>query len=164
MKVIDEVLIVNNDSNTNLFLQKKIVENGFADNVKLTLNAGHALLYLEHMHLSRRIEGKKLLILLNMNTPIMNGIDFLKSFQESGQFKKENIMIVVMSDDLTSYFVSAAKEGGINYFVPFQLCLNELTRLVSSKFSPTSESKKTLPVSNNRKRKNVNEVSMPSYR
>ena len=74
MERIDQILLVDDDNNTNHQNQKLLLDSGLTKNVKVTLNGGHAFLYLSQMY-SNPNSNSRILILLDMHMPIMNGYE-----------------------------------------------------------------------------------------
>src|SRR6478735_12161944 len=97
---IDDILLVDNNQASNQAKIEVLKGANIGSTYKVAMNGGHAHVCLEHMHLSQSITDKKVLVLLNLDTPIENGFVFLQNyFRNTYQFQKQNIMIVVMTDE-----------------------------------------------------------------
>lgn len=117
MKNLYQVLLVDDDTNANNQHARKIKESGFTSCVKVALNGGHALLYLNQIFQDVR-DDRKLLILLDTDMPIMNGLDFLKHYERCEYPCKKNIEIVVMvARDLSSFELELMKSMGVRHFL-----------------------------------------------
>jgi response regulator RpfG family c-di-GMP phosphodiesterase len=138
MVAVNQVILVDNDGCSNLSNEKIIKEYGLTEQVKITLNGGHALLYLDHI--SHKIDSEyKILVLLNMDTPIADGFDFLQGYhKESKKIKnKENIFIVILSNNLSTEKMNRIKELGQANFISSPVCPLTLSNLVIQKFNPS---------------------------
>jgi CheY-like chemotaxis protein len=140
MHTIDHIVLVDNNSSRTSSLEKSIKENGLAQSTKTTLNGGHALLYLEHI--SEKIENSRVLILLNIHTPMVNGFEFIESFKDLKTVKKNNILIAVITDNLNQNEVDKIKLMGISDFVSTQISLDNLHSIIDTKFQPKVQSPK----------------------
>ena len=84
------ILLVEDDSITN-FLNTIVLEKlGIAKSIIATLNGEEALHYL-------RENGCPDLILLDINMPVMNGLEFLKAFHKKDLKNKEKTKIIILS-------------------------------------------------------------------
>lgn len=97
MKLFKEILLVDDDLKTNKKTCEVIRSSGYAGNIKVTLNGGHALCYLEQMY-SNVKTNFKLLILLDVSMPIMDGFEFLRKYNLDRMLNKNNIVIAMMGD------------------------------------------------------------------
>lgn len=130
MKKINQVIIVNHDSLQNRELEKTIGESGIASNIRIAVNGGHAFLHISQLHLNGKINDGPILVLLNLNTPMVNGFEFLNEFNETKDLKKETIQIVVIDQDLSAQQKARAQKLGISYFVSIS-CPADLLKLIS---------------------------------
>jgi response regulator of citrate/malate metabolism len=139
MNELNQVILVNNDSHSNFINDKIIKESGLCSQVKITLNGGHALLYLDHIS-SKLDEDFKVLILLNMETPIADGFDFLHGyFKDSKRIKnKNNICIVVLSNNLSKEKMEKITHIGVPNFIASPLSIDNLKTIVHNYFNPTT--------------------------
>ncbi len=139
---INRLLLVDCDTKTNCLNEKKIVDSGLVDQLKVTLNGGHALLYLNQI--SHRTVDSKTVVVLNMNTPIANGFDFLEGYKFSHDIHKDNVLIVVMQDNIDKDIQDKVRRYGVNYFISSSICLETLNNHIDSYFEKTSENKKVV--------------------
>lgn len=129
---IIQVIIVNHDSAQSTEIQKAVKESGLAEKVKIAVNCGHALLYIDHLHLNGRIQEGEILVLLDMHTPIVNGISFLKEFQALRHLKKEKIRLAVMDKDLSEEQKQKIMSFGKTQFIPFPVTESTLREITST--------------------------------
>jgi response regulator RpfG family c-di-GMP phosphodiesterase len=140
MQIIDQVVLVDNNSFRSSNIEKNMKEIGLAQRIKTTVNGGHALLYLEHI--SEQIQNSKVLVLLNIHTPMVNGFEFLESFKELKNIKKTNILIAVLNDNLSDDEVNKIKLLGISDFISSQISCDKLLPIINSRFETEMTGKK----------------------
>ena len=95
MNKVNQVLLVDNDIRSNSEKENLIKESGLSEQVKVAVNGGHALLNLDQIS-HKLSEDSKMVILLNMETPIANGFDFLNGYKSCSGINKKNTLIIVM--------------------------------------------------------------------
>lgn len=117
MKKFYQVMLVDDDKNANTHHSRIIKESGFSSCVKVALNGGHALLYLNQIFTDVK-DDNRLLILLDTDMPIMNGLEFLKYYDRCEYPCKRNIEIAVMiSADTSVYELEAMKRYGVRHVI-----------------------------------------------
>jgi CheY-like chemotaxis protein len=121
MKKMIQVILVNHIPEIKKEIEKSISDSGISCQVKNVLNGGHALLHLFHLHLNNKVNEAPILILLNLNTPIVNGLEFLKEYRTLRDFKKENICVAIIDNDLTSMQKEKAESLGFSNFLSTSL-------------------------------------------
>jgi hypothetical protein len=131
MENIVQIILVNHNPQISNEILKGIHASGILCQVKNVLNGGHALLHLFHLHLYDRINRGKILILLNLHTPVVDGFEFLKEFGLLKDFKKEHICIAVINNELNQVDKSKAQDLGVLNFLPSSLCPEFLRNLIS---------------------------------
>ncbi|MBO9703022.1 MAG: response regulator [Sporocytophaga sp.] len=134
MQKIDQVIIVGKNSDFTSRIKSSIESSGMADQVKMALNGGHAFLFLDHLHLGRKLKESKVLVLLDMDTPIVDGWDFLKDYAHASRLEKENVIIVILNEHLSNEEKSRASKMGANYFLFSSFTINALTYIVQKHF------------------------------
>jgi response regulator RpfG family c-di-GMP phosphodiesterase len=142
MHTIDHVLLIDNNALRSSTIEKNILEEGLTNNIKTTLNGGHALLYLEHA--SEKIRNSSILILLNVHTPMVNGYEFLESYKELKSVSKNNILIAVINDDLSDDEMDKIRLMGISAFFSSQNSSQALDSMIKLKFNKPEPKEKKL--------------------
>jgi len=115
METVNQILLVDNQISSNVQTDNKIKKSGLAAYVKIALNGGHAMLYLEQVH--EKLLDSSLVILLNIDTPIMNGFEFIQSYNTCKMLRREKILLVVLNDNLNEDRINALKSLGITHFI-----------------------------------------------
>lgn len=139
---INRLLLVDCDTKTNCLNEKTIVDSGLVDQLKVTVNGGHALLYLNQI--SHRTIDSKTVVVLNMNTPIADGFDFLEGYKFSHDIHKDNVLIVVMQDNIDKDIQDKVRRYGVNYFISSCICLDTLNSHINSYFDKSNDIKKVV--------------------
>ncbi len=107
-KICDRILLVEDDSIAN-FLNIKIIENLLiTKTIVSTENGEEALNYI-------RENSCPDLILLDINMPIMNGLEFLESFHKEELPNKGNAKIIVLTSSESMADKSLIESYGIPY-------------------------------------------------
>jgi CheY-like chemotaxis protein len=124
-----QILIVDDDKQFNAASVKAIRENGITHCVKTALNGGHALMFLNQTFSD--MKNQKLLILLDLKMPIMDGLEFLKCYEKCAYPYKENITIAVMvSNDTREVEIEEARKLGVYHFLQKPLSLTSIKRVL----------------------------------
>lgn len=108
------ILLIDDDKEQNATHERSFRRANYKK-IKATLNGGHALVYLHQIN--DTLEENKLVVLLDIDMPIMDGLEFLKNYRLTPEFHKENILIIVQGDDLKEGVIEEAKKMGVSHFV-----------------------------------------------
>lgn len=159
MNAIDHCLIIDNNQGRTSILEKTIKEHQVASSVKLTLNCGHGLLYLKEMW--EKMGERKTLVFINVNTPIMDGAEFMDELKLTPYFKSEKFMIVAMNDTINEKDKDVFIKKGISHFISSPFSYDTIYSLIGSKFeireTPViKEGKSPGPKKSNRQNKPLN--------
>ncbi|WMJ73305.1 response regulator [Cytophagaceae bacterium ABcell3] len=132
METVSHVLLVDDDKDCNAANEEVFRKANFS-RIKSTLNGGHALVYLHQM--SAMIKTSKLLVLLDLEMPIMDGLEFLKNFNQTPEFHKENILIVVQANHIDDDVKEELELLGVDYTVSKPVNFEEVNCIVKKYFS-----------------------------
>ena len=95
----DKVLLVDDDSINN-FLSEEIISGAdITEEVVLLTDGQQALSYLNSLKISESEPPQKLLILLDLNMPVMDGFEFLEEFKPEELKADFQIVILTSSDN-----------------------------------------------------------------
>jgi CheY-like chemotaxis protein len=117
--MIDHCLIIDNNITRSSELQKILKDGNISASIKHTLNCGHGLVYLKEVW--NKIHNHNTVVILNVNTPIMNGWEFLEVLKDTPY--NDKLTIVAMSDTLDESDKVTYEKKGIKKFIssPFSL-------------------------------------------
>jgi len=103
MKKLNSVLLVDDDKAVNFISKMLIKKAGITDHIETVLNGQQALDYLTNSgeyEKSNDTFPRPMLILLDINMPVMDGWDFAEAFSKLEENQKENIIIVMLTSSL----------------------------------------------------------------
>lgn len=122
MENLNSVLLIDDDEITNIISHKLLKSLNICANVQSFSNAIDALSYIND-YSTRNGKHSPELILLDINMPLMNGIEFLKSWDKLNFANKEKVVIVVLATGYDGDDIAKARKFGVNDFL-----LKPLTR------------------------------------
>ena len=94
------ILLIDDADATN-FINRKIIERvGIAEHIEIKLNGKEAIDYIIKSDDSENDSPLPSLILLDINMPIMDGWGFLQNYHELETFKKDQIILLMLSTSL----------------------------------------------------------------
>ena len=129
MLPVKQVVLIDNDTDGNARKQQVLNNHRFSHNLRTCVNAGIALLYLQQQN--EHLKSTPRLIILNIDTPIMNGFEFLSELKNSTSICTTNLMIAVIKDNLTGSQIDKLRNMGINHFIDSDICVETLSKIVS---------------------------------
>jgi response regulator RpfG family c-di-GMP phosphodiesterase len=127
-----QTVLIGNDSEGNALKQNKITQNGICNSCKVSVNAGIALLYLQQQ--AEEFKNLSRLIIIDINTPIMNGFEFLSELRNSKTITSANTMIIAIKDKLNMAQLDKLKIMGVHNFIEEDFCPQLLTDIVKEHF------------------------------
>jgi DNA-binding NtrC family response regulator len=137
MEAVNQILLIDKNTETNNEAHNKIKSAKLTSNVKVALNGGHALLYLEQIN--ERLSESNMVILLGMDLPIMNGYEFIHSFLSSKLLNRERVLLVVLKDNLTDEKIAALRAKGVTNFIEKNFEPQALEKIITSHFNSIKE-------------------------
>lgn len=129
MDTTPKKIIIAEDSSVIQNLAKKILE---MKNYKITVakNGQKVLDLLE--------KDSYDIILMDLNMPVMSGIECAKRIRKMSDTKKANIPIIAISGNVNNYTEGDFKAVGINEFVPKPINFDKLVDIVDSYVSQSN--------------------------
>jgi len=103
MKKLNSVLLIDDDMATNFVSKMLIKKAGITDHIETVLNGKQALEYLTNTGKYEKSDGiypQPMLILLDINMPVMDGWEFAEAFAKLEQEQKGKIIIVMLTSSL----------------------------------------------------------------
>jgi CheY-like chemotaxis protein len=103
MKKLNSVLLIDDDNASN-FISKMIIKKAkITDHIETVLNGRQALDYLTNTGEYEKSDGvfpQPMLILLDINMPVMDGWEFAEAFSKLDENQKGQIIIVMLTSSL----------------------------------------------------------------
>lgn len=149
MPLSNQVLIVESSRQAISEIIADLTQLNVKADFRVALNNGHALLHIKHLHLESKIDTIKLLVILNIHTPIFNGFDFFKGYNSDEEIDKNKIKILVFEDNLSPWEKEDLETMGITDFVSFPLTGEKEKNSINSYFHSTDPPQsEPIPVQN----------------
>lgn len=132
MFTVQQVVLIDNDMDGNARKLQVITNDSFSKCVKVSVNSGIALLYLQQQN--EVLKNLPRLIILNVDTPIMNGFEFLSELKNSKTICTNNLTIAVLKDNLTVDQMEKLRIMGVTNFIAEDFRAEELSKIVKKQF------------------------------
>ncbi len=116
----DMVALVEDDEGYSLLLKKLLVRHGVLNEVRLFDNSYKFLDFIQNWNSG----SGKLMLLLDLNLPMMNGFELLKKIRKD--FSKEELPVVVISTTARKSDVDMSYEIGCDAFIKKPIDFKEL--------------------------------------
>jgi response regulator RpfG family c-di-GMP phosphodiesterase len=133
MTPIDHCVIIDNNASRISLLEQTIKENKLASTIKLTLNCGHGLVYLKEMW--DKVGERKTLVIMNVNTPIMNGSEFLDELKGTPYSKSHEFLLIALNDTMNEKDKEVYQKKGITNFISSPFSLDSIHSLLKEIFN-----------------------------
>jgi len=100
MPKLPAVLLVDDDPITNFLNKKLLLRLGVTDNVRVALNGQDALHELQQ-HCREQPADCPVLVFLDINMPVMNGIQFLEAYQQLPAAEQLALVVVMLTTSVS---------------------------------------------------------------
>jgi CheY-like chemotaxis protein len=109
MKKLAKVLLVDDDSTTNFLNTRLLTRLEVAEELLVAQNGAEALRTLEHTCREPLDSTGPILVLLDLNMPVMNGLAFLEAYQQHPLAQKCQLVIVMLTTSEHSHDLTRIK-------------------------------------------------------
>lgn len=99
MQKLAAILLVDDDPTSNYLHQLLLEELAVADQLLVATNGAEALHILTHV-LPPAAAAGSVLVLLDVNMPVMNGLEFLEAYQQLPPDRRQAVVIVMLTTSL----------------------------------------------------------------
>jgi CheY-like chemotaxis protein len=105
------ILLVDDDETTNFIHQSLLEDLGVRDKILVSNNGREALDAIQQEQ--AKDTHNPMLILLDLNMPVMNGFEFLEAYQQSEEALKQSVAIVILTTSLNPRDIHRVKDMGV---------------------------------------------------
>lgn len=131
MKKLASILLIDDDPITN-FVNKKMLEKiVFVDKVMIASNGKVAIQLLEQSSADR---PNPELILLDINMPVMGGVEFMEAFQELDLEGKDSIKVIILTTSSHPRDLECFAKFPVTGFINKPLTTQKLSDLLEQHF------------------------------
>lgn len=134
MKKLPAVLLVDDDETSNFLSQRLLVAMNVADRILVAANGEEALDVLAR-HGAWFSPAHPALVLLDLNMPVMNGMEFLEAYHGLPPFQQASTVIVVLTTSTHPRDLDRAGELPIAGLVTKPLTREKITTLLRVHFA-----------------------------
>lgn len=132
MKAIESVLLIDDDKINNYINERLIKQTGFSQNIIVKTNGEEGINYLENECIPQN--KTPTLILLDINMPVINGIEFIEIFNKLCFPSLNTIKICILSTSENESDLQKIKQLGSFYFVSKPLTKQKLQDIYQNNF------------------------------
>jgi CheY-like chemotaxis protein len=103
MKKLNSVLLIDDDAATNFISKMLVKKAGITDHIETVLNGQQAIEYLTNSGKYKKSDNvfpRPMLILLDINMPVMDGWEFAEAFDKLEENQKGEVIIVMLTSSL----------------------------------------------------------------
>lgn len=129
---IDCVLLIDDDFVTNFLHENLLSEMQFCKNVKFTEDLEDALQFIENCYLPNENQ-KSLLILLDLNMPVMSGFEFLDELFSRTEIPIHKVDVIIVSSSIHRIDTERAKNYKILDYIAKPLTPQKLQAALDKK-------------------------------
>ncbi|UYZ57898.1 response regulator [Hymenobacter latericus] len=133
MTPLPSVLLVDDDTTTNFLNQTLLTRLGVADRIYVALNGEQALTRVQ-AHCAVPDPECPALILLDVNMPGMNGIQFLEAYRQLPEVHQQASVVVMLTTSMHPRDVERVQQLHVDGFVSKPLTADKVQELLRTHF------------------------------
>ncbi|KUG08115.1 response regulator [Solirubrum puertoriconensis] len=133
MTPLPSVLLVNDDTTTNFLNQTLLTRLGVANRIYVALNGEQALTRVQ-THCATSDPECPALILLDVNMPGMNGIQFLEAYRQLPEAHQQASVVVMLTTSMHPRDVERVQQLHVDGFVNKPLTADKVQELLRTHF------------------------------
>jgi CheY-like chemotaxis protein len=136
MKKLQCILLVDDDEITNFINHTIIEEMQITEHIEVCENGKIALDYLEKSHLCQTNPSVPSLILLDLNMPVMDGLEFLQAYQSSFPSNERCKLILTLTTTLLDLDAQAIdKQSVVTDYLEKPLTSEKMEEILKQHFT-----------------------------
>ena len=134
MPKVSTVLLVDDDPTTNFLNKKLLLRLGITDNIRVALN-GQEALHEVREHCREQPADCPVLIFLDLNMPVMDGIQFLEAYQQLPAEERRPIVVVMLTSSVNPRDQQRVQALPIADYLDKPLTQQQLERVLAQHFA-----------------------------
>ncbi|WP_225000285.1 response regulator [Cesiribacter sp. SM1] len=132
---LEKILLVDDDPISNFVTEELIKEKGFCQTIVTVTDGQQALNFLEQdiNETPSAYDGSCILVLLDLNMPVMDGFEFMEELEARQLHEKVKVAVLTSSDNHKD--ISHAQQLGFTAYLQKPLVVEEVRALVAECFT-----------------------------
>jgi len=115
MEQLNTALLIDDDPINNFLSYAVLTRTGIVKNIQIENSGINALLYLQNYYLSTKTLPE--LIFLDLNMPLMDGLQFLRAFKDEFFMLQDKVEIIILSNAVNEGEKSEATKLGVTHCI-----------------------------------------------
>ncbi|AHM61191.1 two-component response regulator [Flammeovirgaceae bacterium 311] len=130
---LKKILLVDDDPISNYVTEELIREKGICQNIITVTDGKQALNFLQQDRDETSTEAGCILILLDLNMPVMDGFEFMEELEARQLHERVKVAVLTSSDNHKD--ISQAQQFGFTAYLQKPLVVEEVSSLVDQCFT-----------------------------
>ncbi len=110
------IIIIEDDPGHSKLIEKNLRRGGLDNPIKTFENGQQALEFLRQGHFAEATNQSAMLLLLDINMPVMNGVEFLRILKQDTKLREIPVIMLTSTDDQRE--INECYSLGCNLYVP----------------------------------------------